>query len=388
MRRFVKEYEIQIDNEDEHYLDEYTWTPVQKGKHIYFINNHTTRKYLHQLILGVKDAYVIDHINQDTLDNRKENLRHTTKSTNAYNVSETKSHNTSGFNGVSYDKNRNQWIARMQTQGKYKFLGYYDNKIDAIKRIDEEDIKLFGKPRRNRRFVMGDCHGNYQALKQCLERSGFDYNEDKLICLGDVVDGFTQTYEVVEELLKVKNLILILGNHDAWFISFMRHGASPNIWIHQGGYNTIYSYNKNVNPDSFLRGSIVDDTHVDVSDTIIPVTHQEFFNNAVHYHEEDDMLFVHGGFDDNRHISEQPQSFICWDRTIIDRARNRPINQYREVFVGHTTTQYYGGESHTNPKNFNNLWMMDTGAGWNGKLSMMDIDTKEVFQSDKFNGQR
>jgi len=239
-----------------------------------------------------------------------------------------------------------------------------------------------------RRFVVGDIHGNYQALMQCLQRSNFDYNKDKLIVLGDVVDGFTQTYEVVEELLKVKNLILILGNHDAWFISFMRRGANPNIWIHQGGANTILSYNKRIKPKQLERGPVVDDCKEDLSDTIIPVTHQEFFNNAVLYHEEDDMLFVHGGFDDNKHISEQSGIFLYWDRKLIETARNRPIRQYKEIFVGHTSTQYYGGEDYTYPRRFNNLWMMDTGAGWNGKLSMMNIDTKEIFQSDKFNGQQ
>lgn len=237
-------------------------------------------------------------------------------------------------------------------------------------------------------LTVGDIHANYQALMQCLQRSNFNYDEDKLIVLGDVVDGFSQTYEVVEELLKIKNLIFVLGNHDAWFISFMRHGASPNIWIHQGGANTVWSYNKRIKPHTLERGAVVDDTHEDLSDTIIPVTHQEFFNNAVLYHEEDDMLFVHGGFDDSKHISEQSQTFVCWDRRIIETARTRPIKQYRKVFVGHTTTQYYGGENYTHPRHLNNLWMMDTGAGWNGKLTIMDINTEEYWQSDKFNGQR
>ncbi len=231
-------------------------------------------------------------------------------------------------------------------------------------------------------LVLADIHGNYQALKQCLERSHFNYETDKLIVLGDVVDGYPQTYEVVEELLKIKNLVLILGNHDVWFISFMKHGTSPNIWIHQGGNNTLLSYSKNSNPES----STLDDCKKDFSNVIIPVTHQEFFNKGVYYYEQDNMLFVHGGFNDNKNIKEQSYSFLYWDRGIIETAIIRPIKQYDKVFIGHTSTQYYGGEEHTGPKRFNNLLMIDTGAGWNGKLTIMDVNTEEYWQSDKFEG--
>lgn len=58
-------------------------------------------------------------------------------------------------------------------------------------------------------WVMGDIHGAYKALEQCLIRSGFDYENDRLIQLGDIVDGYPDAFECVEELLKVKNLISI-----------------------------------------------------------------------------------------------------------------------------------------------------------------------------------
>lgn len=64
----------------------------------------------------------------------------------------------------------------------------------------------------NKTFAIGDIHGNYRGLLQCLERSGFNNKEDTLISLGDVVDGHSQSFEVVEELLKIKNLIAIKGN--------------------------------------------------------------------------------------------------------------------------------------------------------------------------------
>lgn len=40
-----------------------------------------------------------------------------------------------------------------------------------------------------RTFVIGDIHGAYKALVQFLEHSGFDYDNDRLIPIGDIADG-------------------------------------------------------------------------------------------------------------------------------------------------------------------------------------------------------
>jgi serine/threonine protein phosphatase 1 len=55
------------------------------------------------------------------------------------------------------------------------------------------------------------------------------------------------------------------------------------------------------------------------------------------------------------------------------------ITRFTEVYVGHTPTTNYGSDM---PVHACEVWLMDTGAGWHGKLSMMNIDTKEIFQSD------
>ena len=53
-------------------------------------------------------------------------------------------------------------------------------------------------------FVIGDIHGAYKALIECFEKSGFDRNKDRLICLGDVCDRSPEVKECIEELLKIK----------------------------------------------------------------------------------------------------------------------------------------------------------------------------------------
>ncbi len=207
-----------------------------------------------------------------------------------------------------------------------------------------------------KRFVIGDIHGRIEALKEVLNNSKFDYEKDKLIIIGDVVDGGYDTFQVIEELLKIKNKILCMGNHDEWFLDHIKSGWSGEIWLSQGGRNTLKSYGNKP----------------------IPKVHEEFFNQAVYYYEEDDMLFVHGGFNPLFGIEGTSKHDLVWDRELIKVAQTQSIEGYNKIFVGHTTTQMYGM---TEPIKYNNLFMMDCGAGWNGKLVIMNIDTEEYWLS-------
>jgi len=74
------------------------------------------------------------------------------------------------------------------------------------------------------KYVIGDIHGNYRALRQCLERVQFNYDKDILISLGDLCDRNTETREVFNELLKIKNFKMVIGNHDQWMIEWSETG--------------------------------------------------------------------------------------------------------------------------------------------------------------------
>lgn len=217
---------------------------------------------------------------------------------------------------------------------------------------------------------MGDIHGRHKALKEVLKKSNFDYKKDKLIVLGDVADGGYNTYEVVEELLKIKNLIYIIGNHDEWFMNHIKSGWAEEIWLQQGGSDTLRSYGASV----ITAKRHWEDSRIDTTNLKIPKTHQEFFNKGKYYHIEDKMLFVHGGFRPEVGVGGETKQILLWDRDLIKYARaGNFIKPYDWVFVGHTTTQTYGL---TQPIRYRNLFMLDCGAGWSGKLCIMDIDTK------------
>ena len=73
----------------------------------------------------------IDHINHNPFDNRIENLREATTQENNKNRSKNKN-NTSGFNGVYWDKSRNKWVVLININGKSKNLGRFDTVEEAI----------------------------------------------------------------------------------------------------------------------------------------------------------------------------------------------------------------------------------------------------------------
>lgn len=267
-----------------------------------------------------------------------------------------------------------------------------------------------------RRFVIGDIHARQNALKEVLEKCKFDKEKDTLIVLGDVVDGGKESKQVVDELLTIKNIVYIIGNHDFWHIEYLKNKKTPNEWVTQGGANTLKSYGGKV------LGMDTDSLFLDLKNVDIPQSHKDFFKKGLFYFEFENMLFVHGGYDPNKPIVEQDFQSLMWDRDLIKNAHTIEIKGYDKVFVGHTSTQMIEREfvnyhcrdcseewstdvtkvsdmtadvacpkcnseniqqslGCVNPIKIGKLYCLDTGAGWDGKLTIMDIDTDEFWQS-------
>ena len=85
-----------------------------------------------------------DHIDRNTLNNRKNNLRPATSTENSQNRSKYKN-NTSGFTGVIWDKKTNKWRAQIQHYKRNISIGYFENKEDAIRARLNAEKKYFGE---------------------------------------------------------------------------------------------------------------------------------------------------------------------------------------------------------------------------------------------------
>ena len=226
-----------------------------------------------------------------------------------------------------------------------------------------------------RTLVIGDIHGNYKGFKQCLERSNFDYENDKLIILGDVCDGFPFVKDCFDEILKIKNFVYILGNHDEWAIGYydgdiVEGDIYFRSWFQQGGDKTIQSYGY----------QIMDEAHR------VILREAKLFH--LEYNYDDIQVFTHGGFDPMKKLEVQNKNTFLWDRNLFQSAhhkhyhgrQNLKFGGYKDIFIGHTTTQCYSNE--LKPLHYCNLWALDTGGGWDGKITIMDTKTYEYWQSD------
>lgn len=79
---------------------------------------------------GVPAREEIDHINQVKTDNRIVNLRDVSRLLNARNGT-MKGNNTSGYNGVTWHKDRKKWCAQANVNGKRVYLGLFEDKEEA-----------------------------------------------------------------------------------------------------------------------------------------------------------------------------------------------------------------------------------------------------------------
>lgn len=226
-----------------------------------------------------------------------------------------------------------------------------------------------------RTLVIGDIHGGLKAVHQVFEKANITH-DDKLIFLGDYVDGWSESASVVDYMIALSNTnecIFIKGNHDVWCEEWLRTGEADRTWLFHGGQATVDSYA--------------------ATDSTTQMQHLNFFEQIPFYYIDDlNRLFIHAGFT-SMHGPQKEfyNSNFSWDRTLWETALvmdkrikkdsvlfPKRLKLFEEIYIGHTPTQYYNVDI---PMQGCNVWNLDTGAAFYGKLSIMNIDSKEFWQS-------
>lgn len=228
----------------------------------------------------------------------------------------------------------------------------------------------------NRTLIIGDIHGALKALHQIFKRADVT-NTDTLIFLGDYVDGWSESSEVIDFLIALKtthNCIFLRGNHDDLLLQWLEAKKDNPQWFNHGGRLTMEKYN--------LLSQDEKQVHID------------FLKTLENYHlDEHNRLFIHAGFTNLNGVTYEyfPKMFY-WERTLWENALSldstiekdspyypKRFNLYKEIFIGHTPVTRIG---ETVPINKANIWNVDTGAAFKGPLTILDIDTKQFWQSD------
>jgi len=225
-------------------------------------------------------------------------------------------------------------------------------------------------------FVIGDIHGALKALKQVLERAAVTQN-DTLIFLGDYVDGWSESPQLLDYFITLNqthHCIFLRGNHDELVLHWLQNNHDNPMWYEHGGESTVKAYHT-ISEEKKQK-------------------HIEFLLTIKNYHlDEQNRLFIHAGFTNLKGVShEHFPRLLYWDRTLWEMALSldprlavtsvnypKRFTMYKEIYIGHTPVTQI---NETTPVNKANVWNIDTGAAFKGPLSILDIDSKEYWQSD------
>ncbi|MFT7072058.1 MAG: serine/threonine protein phosphatase 1 [Patiriisocius sp.] len=227
-----------------------------------------------------------------------------------------------------------------------------------------------------RTLVIGDIHGGLKGLRQVFERADVS-EKDRLIFVGDYGDGWSESAGVISYLIELSvtnDCVFIRGNHDYLVYQYLKINDNNPMWLIHGGAATKKSYD----PISEEEKE----------------QHIQFLEELENYHiDSENRLFVHAGFTNQTGPSHEFfPNMVYWDRTLwemvcaLDKNLSpnnvlypKRLKLFKEIFIGHTPTTKIGRSI---PTNFANVWNIDTGAAFKGTISVLELDTKEYWQSD------
>lgn len=131
-----------VDDADHEWLSQWKWWCDHKNYVRRMANGQAI--FMHREILGTPPGLYTDHINRDSLDNRRANLRVVTTSQNKQNSAAHRG-STSKYKGVYWHKNRQTWNAGIRHNGKHIHIGTFPTEETAARAYDCKARELFGQ---------------------------------------------------------------------------------------------------------------------------------------------------------------------------------------------------------------------------------------------------
>lgn len=132
-----------VDDEDFELVSKHKWYAAKRGYRFYAQRRVNRRiVQMHRLLTKAPTGLEVDHINGNTLDNRRSNLRLATRSQNEWNRNK-QSNNTSGFKGVIFSEGK--YKARIRVFKKLYFLGSFEEKEKAALAYNNAAKKYHGE---------------------------------------------------------------------------------------------------------------------------------------------------------------------------------------------------------------------------------------------------
>ena len=227
-------------------------------------------------------------------------------------------------------------------------------------------------------IAVGDLHGCSEPLLRILEKID-PSRKDLLIFIGDYVDRGPDSQRVVQALIDFSGSFpgcrFLKGNHEDMMLGALGFDAcihDINTWMYNGGAHTLKSYG--VGFDTVTSGIPASGDPVSDFRTALPDSHRSFFMNLPLYLESDRFLFCHAGVAPHLPVAAgKSNDFdLLWTREHIHAA---VLAWEKTVVCGHTPLREVLFRDR--------LICVDTGLYYYGKLSAVDVLSREVYQVDR-----
>ncbi len=220
-------------------------------------------------------------------------------------------------------------------------------------------VKVWDKEIKGNLYAVGDIHGCYNLLMTRLNDIGFDFENDLLVAVGDLVDRGTQNIQCVE-LLGKPWFTSVRGNHEDLCIgglhneSYKRcHIANGGEWFYQLDGQAMYNIAK-----VFAELPVV-----------LEVDHKGRKFGFVHGHiEQNDWSEFKESFKEEPTSFRGPSEIAMWGRERLDSDKKQytHVTGVDAVIMGHTVTQ--------KPCKRDNCYYIDTGAVHWGTLTILNLE--------------
>ena len=222
-------------------------------------------------------------------------------------------------------------------------------------------------------YVMSDLHGCYDLYIKMLEKINFS-DTDTLYILGDVIDRGNEGIEILLDMMKRKNIIPLLGNHDYTALTLLKKlkkKATKELldifkaWLSDGGITTYQKYKVLSDKEKADIISYLDCFSIFEE---LEVQGRKFFMSHTVPSRELMLDF------DN----------INWQELIIGECEyDKVYFEDKYIITGHTPTALIDHTSRGKILEYNNHIAIDCGAFFTGILGCICLDTMEKFYVEK-----
>lgn len=148
--KLTKGKSVIVDDADYDFLMQWKWCfCISRGERGYAFRSdwrsgNPKSILMHRIIMNPADNLLVDHIDMNTLNNQRSNLRICTRSQNLMNRNAIEN-GTSKYKGVTWDRARNKWMSHIVLNKKFKNLGRFEKETDAAHVYNIAALSHFGE---------------------------------------------------------------------------------------------------------------------------------------------------------------------------------------------------------------------------------------------------